>query len=68
MHFIPIQGFFSQKYGHNKKERNFRQQDLQIAAFQQFFFQMMVERPYFGGVINPKNYLNRELGASFFPE
>ena len=27
---------------------------------------MLVERPYFGGVINPKTYLNHELGSNFF--
>ena len=27
---------------------------------------MLVETPYFGGVINPKNYLNHELGSKFF--
>ena len=33
------------------------------------FFPMLVETPYFGGVINPKTYLNHELGSKlFFPE
>ena len=27
---------------------------------------MLVEMPYFGGVINPKTYLNHELGSKFF--
>ena len=27
---------------------------------------MLVETPYSGGVINPKTYLNHELGANFF--
>ena len=27
---------------------------------------MLVEKPYFGGVINPKTYLNHELGSKFF--
>ena len=27
---------------------------------------MLVETPYFGGVINPKTYLNHELGSKFF--
>ena len=30
------------------------------------FFPMLVEKPYFGGVINPKTYLNHELGSKFF--
>ena len=30
------------------------------------FFLMLVETPYFGGVINPKTYLNYELGSKFF--
>jgi hypothetical protein len=28
------------------------------------FFPMLVEKPYFGGVINPKTY--HELGSKFF--
>ena len=28
---------------------------------------MLVETPYFGGVINPKTYLNHELDSTFFP-
>ena len=31
-----------------------------------FFFPMLVEMPYFGGVINPKTYFNHELGSNFF--
>ena len=27
---------------------------------------MLVEKPYFGGVINPKTYLIHELGSKFF--
>ena len=27
---------------------------------------MLVEKPYFGGVINPKTYLNHDLGSNFF--
>ena len=27
---------------------------------------MLVEKPYFGGIINPKTYLNNELGSKFF--
>ena len=27
---------------------------------------MLVETPYFGGVINQKTYLNQELGSKFF--
>ena len=30
------------------------------------FFPMLVEKPFFGGVINPKTYLNHELGSKFF--
>ena len=30
------------------------------------FFAMLVETPYFRGVINPKTYLNYELGSKFF--
>ena len=29
-------------------------------------FPILVETPYFGGVINPKTYLNHELGSKFF--
>ena len=62
-----MQDFFKQKYAHNKKERNFWPQGLKIAVFQQSFFSpMLVETPNFGGVINPKTYLNHELGSKFF--
>ena len=27
---------------------------------------MLVETPFFGGFINPKTYLNHELGSNFF--
>ena len=27
---------------------------------------MLVEKPYFGGVLNPKTYSNHELGSKFF--
>ena len=27
---------------------------------------MLVENPYFGGVVNPKTYLNHEFGSKFF--
>ena len=30
------------------------------------FFPMLVEMPYFWGVINPKTYLNHDLGSKFF--
>ena len=30
------------------------------------FLPMLVETPYFGGVINTKTYLNHELGSNFF--
>ena len=30
------------------------------------FFPMLVKTPYFGGVINPKTYVNYELGSKFF--
>ena len=30
------------------------------------FFPMLVETPYFGGVINSKTYLNNEWGCNFF--
>ena len=29
---------------------------------------MLVETPYFGGVINPKTYLNYELGSKFLSD
>ena len=32
------------------------------------FFPMLVEKPYLGGVINTKTYLNHELGSIFFSE
>ena len=38
MHLIPIQDCFT-SYAHNKKERNFWPQGLQMAAFQQSFSQ-----------------------------
>ena len=39
MHLIPSQNFISKKYARSKKERNFWQQGLQIAAFNQRFSQ-----------------------------
>ena len=67
MFLLLIQDFFHKKHARNKKERHLRRQGLQIAAFQQSFFPMLVETPYFGGVINPKTYLSHELGSNFFP-
>ena len=66
MHLIPIQQFFSQKYARNKKERNFLTARSSNSSVSAKFFQMLVETPYVGGVINSKTYLNHELGSQFF--
>ena len=66
MLFISIQHFSSQKYARNNEDQNFWPQGLQIAAFLAKFSPMLVEMPYFGGVINPKTYLNHELASKFF--
>ena len=53
MNLIPIQDVLH-KNMHilKKKEIVERKVGLQIAAFQQSVFPMLVETPYFGGVIN----------------
>ena len=66
MHFISVEDFFSQKYARNvqrKKLLTARSSNCSVSAK---LFPMLVETPYFGGVINPKTYLNRELGSKFF--
>ena len=40
-----------------------RSSNLSVSAK---FFPMLVEMPYFGEVINPKTYLNHELGSKLF--
>ena len=63
MHLILIQDFFAKICTYKKK--HLKTEGLQIAAFQQSFFPMLVETPYFGGVINPKTYVNHEIGFNF---
>ena len=46
-----------------EKEEKKLSQGFQIEGVQQSFFLMLVETPYFGAVINPKTYLNHELGS-----
>ena len=63
--FAPNSRMFSQKYAHDKKERNFctaRSSNFIILAK---FCPMLVATPYSGRVINPKTYLNHESGSKF---
>ena len=65
MHFIPIQDFFHKNMHVIKKKRKFDRKVFKLQRFSKVF-PMLVEKPYFGGVINPKTYLNHELGFKFF--
>ena len=65
MHLIPIQYFLSQKYACNKKRKQYFTAKVINCSVSAKFFPMLVEMPYFRGVINPKIYLNHELGSEF---
>ena len=67
IHLIPIQDFCF-KCARNKKERNCSPQALSSSNCTNSakFFPMLVETPYFGVVINPKTYVNHELGSKLF--
>ena len=65
MHFIPIQDFFHKNMHIIKKKEIFDSKSSNCSVSVKFF-PMLVEKPYFGGVINPKTYLNHELGSQFF--
>ena len=56
----------SQKYAQNKKRKTFLTARSSSHSVSVMFFPMLVETPYFGGVFNPKSYLNHELGSNFF--
>ena len=53
--FATNSRFFSQKYAHNKKERNFLPQGLQIAAFQQSFSECWRKHPILKGLLIKKS-------------
>ena len=65
MHFIPIQGFFHKNMHVIKKKKKFDRKVFKLQRFSQVF-PNVGGKPYFGGVINPKTYLNHELGSKFF--
>ena len=65
MHCIPFQDFFT-KYALNKIKICDLQRSSNCRVTAKFC-PMLVETPYFGGVINPKTYLYYELGSNFFP-
>ena len=46
--------FSSEKYAHNKKERNFSPEGIQIVAFQQSFSQCWWKRPILEGSLIQK--------------
>jgi hypothetical protein len=48
-----------------KKTEIFYSKVFKLQRFSKVFA-MLVEKPYFGGVINPKTYLNPKLGSKFF--
>ena len=54
--FITIKDFF---------HKNFVTKSSSNCRVTAKFCPMLVETPYSGGVINPKTYLNRELGSKF---
>ena len=54
MHLLLIQDLFSQKYAHNKKERNFSPRGLQIAALQQSVAQCWRKLPILVGSLIKK--------------
>ena len=67
VHLVPIQDFFH-KNMHVIKKKEFltaRSSNWSVPAK---FFPMLVEKPFIGGVINPKTYKNHERGFKFFPE
>ena len=64
--FFTNQRFVSQKCARNKKEFFFSTARSSNCSVSAKFFPMLVEKPYFGGVINPKTYLNHKLGSNFF--
>ena len=64
---VPIQDlFFFNIHIKMKNKMTARSLSCSVSAK---FFPMLVETPYFGGVINPKTYLNYDLSSKFlFPE
>ena len=65
MQLIPIQDFGNKTMHIIKKKEIFDRKVLKSQRFSKVF-PMLVETPCFGGVINPKTYLNHELGSKFF--
>ena len=65
MHFIQIQDFFHKNMHVIRKKELLTARSAKCSVSEKFS-PMLVETPYFGGVINPKTYLNHELGYKFF--
>ena len=65
MHFVPIQDFFHKNMQVIKKKAflTTRSSNCSVSAK---LFPMLVETPYFWGVIDPKTYSNHDLGSNFF--
>ena len=65
MHLIPIQDFFTKECTQYERQifLTARSSNCSVSAK---IFPMWVEKPYFGGVINSKTYLNHELCPKFF--
>ena len=66
MRFLPIQDLFHKNMHVIKKKETFDCIVFKLQRFSKSFFPMLVETPYFWGVINPKTYLNSESGSKFF--
>ena len=64
-HLIPIQDFFHKNMHLIKKREIFYRKVFKFQRFSKVF-PMSLETPYFEWVINPKTYLNHEVGSNFF--
>ena len=65
MHLIPIHDFFH-KNMHIIKRKKCLTARSSICSVSAKLCPMLVETSYSGEVINPKTYLNHELGSKFF--
>ena len=64
MHLIQIQDFYHKNIHVIKRKKISTARSINYSVLAKFF-PILVETLYFGGVINPKNYLNHELGSNF---
>ena len=63
IYLIPILDFFSQIYARYKNMKFVTARSLNC-SFMAKFGPMLVETPNSGAIINPKTYLNPELGSN----